>query len=274
MVARLPLAQAALAVLLTCAHPSAAQTTSIIDMFIFDSAPLSLEASIVAVSPDPSYTYHKIATYAIDCPKSSSPANDACRAQSIYPAEVWHTDGPWWGGRTTARLDDSTTVWECNLATGGLGAAIAGPSCIKNITDAAGATRVETTSINDCYIFAHSVPLVITAGAEKMPYYYYSYGKGGVSSLHSDHSSVLTSLNCAATSRTAWTNAPATTTSGGGAGATGATTGPTATTSQASDTATGSSSPSPTATGGSSGAITEISWLVAMGAAVMCLVIQ
>ncbi|KFX91337.1 hypothetical protein V490_05968, partial [Pseudogymnoascus sp. VKM F-3557] len=201
-------------------------------------------------------------------------ANDACRAQSIYPAEVWHTDYSMFGGTTTALLDDSTTVWACNLGTGYRSGEIAGPSCVKNITDSKGATRVETTSFNDCYKYAHSVPLVITAGAEKMPDHYYDYAKGGVSSLHSLYSSVLTSLNCAATSRTAWTSTPATTTGGGGAGATGATTGPTATTSQASDTATGSASPSPTATGGSSGAITEISWLVAMGAAVMCLVIQ
>ncbi|KFY08339.1 hypothetical protein V492_06331 [Pseudogymnoascus sp. VKM F-4246] len=271
--ARVPFAQAALAVLLACAQ-SSAQTTSIMDMFILDNAPLSLEASIVAVTTKSMDTYHRIATYSIDCPKPSSPANDACRALSIYPAEVWHTDGWMWGGTTTARLDDSTTVWECDLSTRRLGAEIAGPSCIKSITAAEGATRVETTSVNDCYIFAHSVPLVITAGAEKLPSHYYDYGKGGVSSLHSLHSSRLTSLNCAATSRTAWTNAPATTTTGGGSGATGGTTRATATTSQASDTAAGGSSPSPTTTGESSGAVREVSWPMAIGAVVMCLVIS
>ncbi|OBT76100.1 hypothetical protein VF21_04847 [Pseudogymnoascus sp. 05NY08] len=278
VVARIPFAQAALVVLLASAGPSAAQT-SIMPMFILDSTPLSLDASIVAVHPKPTYTYHSIVTYSVDCPKSASPDNDACRAQSIYPAEVWHTDGSMWGGTTTARADDSTTDWVCNLASGALRSPTSGPFCVKNITAAGGATRVETTYLDKCYAMAHTVPLLVTAGADKLPSYYYDfYSTYDVSELHSLFNYQLSSIGCTVSSTTAVTSTASTTTTNGGAAVTGGTvptTGATATQGQVSDTAAGSSSPSPTATGESSGTGTfgEMSWLMAVGAVVMSLII-
>lgn len=273
MVARIPFAQAALVVLLACARPSA-QTTSVMPMFILDSAPLSLDASIVAVSPVPTETYHSIATYSVDCPQPATPDNNACRAQSIYPAEVWHTQGSVWGGTTTARADDSTTAWMCDLGVGISGSTTAGPFCVKSITAAGAAARVETTWLNSCYIVAHTVPLLVTAGAEKLPgAYYVTYG---VSQLHSAYSSRLSSMGCAVSSTTAMTSTASTTTINGGASATGGTiltTRATATQGQVSDTAAGSSSPSSTAKSESSGTFREMSWLIVVGAVVMCLII-
>lgn len=39
----------------------------------------------------------------------------------------------------------------------------------EGITAARAATRVEKTWRNSCYIIAHSVPVLVTAGAEKLP---------------------------------------------------------------------------------------------------------
>ena len=274
-------AQAALAVLLVCGRTSG-QTTSVMPMFILDSAPLSLDASIVAVSPVPTETKKSVVTYSVDCPQPATPDNDACRAQSIYPAEVWHTQGSVWGGTTTARADDSTTAWMCDLGVGISGGTTAGPFCVKSITAAGAAARVETTWLNSCYIVAHSVPLLVTAGAEKLPgAYYMTYG---VSQLHSAYSSQLSSMGCAVSSTMAMTNTASTTTIRGGASATGGTIlttsatasdseSQTATQSQVLDTSAGSSSPSSTAKSESSGTFREMSWLIAVGAVVMCLVI-
>ncbi|KFZ20595.1 hypothetical protein V501_00023 [Pseudogymnoascus sp. VKM F-4519 (FW-2642)] len=244
-------------------------------MFILDSAPISLEAAIISVSPVPTWTYQSIVTYSVDCPQSASPDNDACRALSIYPAEVWHTQGSMWGGTTTARADDSTTTWTCNLGSGVSEVSkTRGPSCVKSINGAGGTTRVETTWLGPCYVSAHSVPMLVTAGAEKLPpQYYVTYA---VSEWKSITSSVLSSMGCAVSSTTAMTSAASTTTSNGGASETGGTiptTGATATQGQASDTAAGSASPSPTATGESSGTVREMSLLIAVGAVAMCLII-
>ncbi|KFY16824.1 hypothetical protein V492_01064 [Pseudogymnoascus sp. VKM F-4246] len=243
MVARIPFAQTALAVLLTWAQPSV-QKTFVTPMFILDSAPLSLDASVVAMTPMPTLTYQSIVTYSVDCPQSATPDNDACRALSIYPAEVWYTQGSLWGGTTTARADDTTTVWMCDLGSSVGGGTTGGPFCVKSIAAAGAAARVETTFLNSCYIQAHSVPLVVTAGAEKLPHPYYT--TYGVSQLHSYDSSRLSSMGCMVSSTMAMTSTALTTPTRDGASATGGTIQPTATQSQVSDTAAGSSSPSAT----------------------------
>ncbi|OBT57859.1 hypothetical protein VE04_02195 [Pseudogymnoascus sp. 24MN13] len=268
MVAPIPFAQAALVVLLACARTSAQTTSAVMPMFFLDSAPLSLEAAIISVGPVATWTYQTIVTYSVDCPKSASPDNDACRAKSIYPAEVWHTQGSMWGGTTTALADDGTTTW---LVTSRLGSR---EGMGQSINAAGGATRVETTWIDSCYISAHSVPMLVTAGAEKLPEQYHMMP--GVSEWNSIISSELSSMGCAVSSTTAMTSAASTTSSNGGASETGGTiptTGATATQGQASDTAAGSASPSSTATGESSGTFREMSLLIAVGAVAICLII-
>lgn len=178
------------------------------------------------------------------------------------------------GWTTTARADDSTTAWMCNLAVGISGGTTAGPFCVKSITAAGAASRVETTWLNSCYIKVHSVPLLVTAGAEKLPGAYYA--TYGVSQLHSAYKSQLSSMGCAVSSTTAMTSTASTTTTTGGASATGGTiltTRATATRGQVSDTAARSSSPSSTAKSEPSGTFREMSWLIAVGAVVMCLAI-
>jgi hypothetical protein len=213
-------------------------------------------------------------TFSLDCPTATNTDNDACRAQSIYPAEVWHTQGSVWGGTTTARLDDSTTAWYCNLGScGGPGCntVTGGPHCIKSITAKGRGTTVETTQLDSCYIRGHTVPLLVTGGADKLNSEWYK--TQDVEQIHSIYSSLLSSLGCPALT---------TTTSSAGASVIGSTisSGATPTQSQASSTSaqshvlgSGSSStvPSPasSAKSGSSCSFREIPGLSVFGAIVL-----
>lgn len=136
------------------------QRPPIFPVFILDSHPVSLEASLVAVAPIPTQTYQSIVTLRVDCPRSVSPENDACRALGVYPAEVYHTQGSVYGGTVTAAGAGltTTTTWYCAL--GGSGG---GPTpdlkgtCVRTIVGGAAAaapptTRLETTVINSCYV--------------------------------------------------------------------------------------------------------------------------
>lgn len=149
-----------------------------------------------------------------------------------------------------------------------------GPSCVKSINAAGGTTRVETTWLESCYISAHSVPMLVTAGVERLPAeYYVTYA---VSEWQSITSSLLSSMGCPVSSTTAMTTTASTAASNGGASETGGTiptTGATATQDQVSDTAAGTAGPSPTATGESSGTVREMSLLIAVGAIAICLTI-
>lgn len=93
-----------------------AQSTGLVNFFLLDSEPRSLEASAIAVNtvgtPPNSYV---VTTLKVACPTAASPDNDACRAAGIYPVQVYHTRGSVYGGTTTNSVDDSTTTWVCSL---------------------------------------------------------------------------------------------------------------------------------------------------------------
>ncbi|KAI1385847.1 uncharacterized protein F4822DRAFT_356012 [Hypoxylon trugodes] len=132
--------------------------------------PASLEASVIEKR---SYSQGSesgfVVTYQVNCPATSSPENDACRELSIYPAEVYHTQGSVFGGTWTADSKDATT-WRCELGDCSTCTASRAETadCSLTIRDASSSTRTETTKIESCYLAQHSVPLVLTAGAEKL----------------------------------------------------------------------------------------------------------
>ncbi|KAK3942544.1 hypothetical protein QBC46DRAFT_379838 [Diplogelasinospora grovesii] len=180
------------------AHIAHAQTAPpVYPMFILDSAPASLDAALVEIrnAGDTIDTERQVSTYSIDCPTPSSPANDACRAESRYPAEVWHIQGSVWGGTTTARADDSTTAWICDLGT--CGRSDCGPHCNKTVTSAA-STRVEKTMLDSCYIAEHTVPLIVTSGADKTDWSF-TFDASQWASIESDE---LLTLGCPTASST------------------------------------------------------------------------
>jgi hypothetical protein len=92
-----------------------AQTTPIYAMFILDCRPASLNGGLVTVIQVLTKPDDVFMTFSIDCPTAINTDNNACRGQSIYPAEVWHTQGSVWGGTITSRLYDSITAWYCGL---------------------------------------------------------------------------------------------------------------------------------------------------------------
>ena len=281
----------AVLVLILAGMPTSAQPTSLQDMFILDSAPRSLEANLVTVVPDPTYMSDRVATYIADCPKPASPENDACRAESIYPAQLWHTQGSMWGGTATARRDGSTTTWACNLAE---------LTCVKTVNAAGATERVETTTIDECYSIAHRIPMVVTAGVEKLPKEYFVSME--VSELLAYRHSELTKASCPVTSTPASAQATASSSAVGSQGSTtgGAqpATGPSITGSQASSTASsgqasaaestgsrtsapatrstasttsaaGASSSSGSVSGGAASGPLKVSWLPALAIMVM-----
>ena len=229
-----------LAVLLGALVASGAVSSqSLFPVFILDSAPRSLDGSIVAANPDPAETGHTVVTLAVDCPKTASPDNDACRAQGIYPAEVYHTQGSVYGGTVTASADDSTTTWSCAL--GGCGGCAGGApdlngNCVKTVV-AGGSTRVESTSLDGCYVMGHSVPVAVTAGAEKLNSAYFD--KRSPESILDAYASALESMGCpSSTSVTA--------TAGVGGSTSAPSTGASATKAGPSKTSSSSTGPSPT----------------------------
>ncbi|KAB5585952.1 hypothetical protein GE09DRAFT_1072695 [Coniochaeta sp. 2T2.1] len=187
-----------------------AQETGLLTFFVPDSEPKSLEVSIIAVNtavnPIATYESDPVTILLLDCPKAETPANDACRAAGIYPAQAYHTQGSVWGGTTTFAADNSTTTWRCELGspwtTGGTSTRSGdGARCSKTIV-ASGATRTESSAFDPCYRVAHQLPIVVTAGGEKLgkdPYLTIN-----ATELDSIYSNMATSMDCPSTTETVW----------------------------------------------------------------------
>lgn len=131
-------------------------------MFNFAGAhPASLEASVVAASEwvRSGAETIPVATWRLDCAREKNPGNDACRAASIYPAELTHTRGSIFGGSVTG------TRWRCEL--GGC----AGCRDAIDVSAACAYTHggtTATTTLDLCEVLARSVVAVNTAGEEKL----------------------------------------------------------------------------------------------------------
>lgn len=153
-------------------------TTSVTAIFQLpgDYIPSSLEASVVSsydittsgLSPTGVWSYRA------DCAKESSPENNACRALRLYPADFYHTQGSVWGGTMTNARLDHTTSWECSLGgvATGTGNNARDATCHSTVVSG---TRILTNATehktNACELIHASIPLVITAGVEKLEAY-------------------------------------------------------------------------------------------------------
>lgn len=140
-------------------------------------AQASLEGSVVT-----SYTTVDrvgetfVITYSVACPSAISPENDACRDLNIYPAEVYHTQGSVWGGILTNRAEEHTTAWICSLGDCGNCPGGGEVRCRETIT-AGGSTVTTSRNVTGiCHVLEGSVPLVITAGVEKLQPYHTQMG--------------------------------------------------------------------------------------------------
>ncbi len=207
--------------------PAAGQAPGILTFFLPDSEPISLDASIIAVTNTAGIRSTPVTAMEIACPTAASPENDACRAAGIYPAQVYHTQGSVWGGTTTYAADDSTTTWRCELGSGGrvgtgdgqfetkTGSGV----CAKTIVSG-GATRTESVTYDGCYVIAHRLPLVVTGGADKINAAHYL--TVDADAQNTQYSSELAEAKCPASQTIIWAGANAPTTEPGGS--TGATT--------------------------------------------------
>ncbi|KAK4170156.1 hypothetical protein QBC43DRAFT_348597 [Cladorrhinum sp. PSN259] len=117
-------------------------------------------------------------TLQIDCPTGPSPENDACRSASIYPALVTQRilnqgAGAEWRGVTSYLVgDDSTTTWTCwqgmtlkpEVAANEM---VPYAQCVSTIVKSEGSSiKYTTQSYDECYLYGHMLPLVVTAGQE------------------------------------------------------------------------------------------------------------
>jgi hypothetical protein len=180
------------------------QSTGLFTLFLPDSQPLSLEASVVTVN---SAGTKPVTTVVVDCPTAASPDNDACRSADIYPAQVYHTQGSVWGGTTTYSADDSTTTWVCTLQ--GSPPDSGSAECTKTIVGG-GSTRTETEEYGACYVGAHQRPIVITAGVDKIQDAHYA--TMDASELVSMGDSRRAEAGCPASETTMWAGTAASTT--------------------------------------------------------------
>ncbi|KAL2193274.1 hypothetical protein P885DRAFT_45768 [Corynascus similis CBS 632.67] len=174
-----------------------AQSTGLVTLFLPDSEPLYLDASVVGVSTagtDP------VTTLRVACPTGSSPGNKACRTAGIYPAQVYHTRGSVWGGTTTYSADDSTTTWICTL--GGSHPTLSG-DCTKTII-ASDSTRTETATYGNCYVGAHQRPIEVTAGLEKLDFFITTIDAGELVSIQQ---SLLSKDGCPSSNTIIWEGA-------------------------------------------------------------------
>ena len=194
--------------------------------FIPDSEPLSLDASVISHSATVFHVSDAVrsgttrgvfsnqvsVSLRVDCPSSKSPENDACRAAGIYPANIYHTKPDIWGGTTTYPADNSTTTWRCTVGSDAesRGAELMA-DCSKTI-ESAGNVRIESTIYDNCYAVAHMLPIVMTAGADKIdppPLTELTYDSGAVVTLTagafiSGYSKLLSLGGCPASETTMW----------------------------------------------------------------------
>jgi hypothetical protein len=160
--------------------------------------PASVEASVVGVSrisDDVGTT--TVWAYRVDCPAASSPENDACRARKVYPQDWVHTQGSIFQGTATATLDNSTTTWTCALGGCPGCAGYTGTndaSCTSTVVSG-GSTKIGATVMNSCFLEGNYIPVVLTAGAEKLPDQVTALAPGDI--LKSVDSA-LSSYNCPA----------------------------------------------------------------------------
>lgn len=183
---------------------ASAQSTRVATFFLPDSEPLSLDASIIAVN---TVNDDAVTTLELACPTAPSPENEACRSAGIYPAQAYHTQGSIWGGTTTYAVDDSTTTWKCELGSGSDDPPGVMGRCDKTIVENA-ATRTESASYDECYVIAHQLPIVVTAGVDKInPAHYLTID---ASAVNEGRSSRLAAAECPASQRAMWAGAIAT----------------------------------------------------------------
>ncbi|KAH8882311.1 hypothetical protein GQ53DRAFT_753784 [Thozetella sp. PMI_491] len=247
----------------------AAAQTSILPMFVLDSNaedPFFLGASIVDVhAVSTAHTSQIVMTMSVDCLPGSSPQNDACRARSFYPAEIWHTQGSIFGGTVTARAEDSTTAYVCDL--GSCGKPECGPSCILDIT-AGGSTRTDTITLDSCGLQQRSALLSVTANADKLPTWYYPtdstklisyWNTAGQSGSCARTTSAVASPTTALSTTAPPTNTPASSTQGG---------------SQGQGSGSSSAATPTTSTNGSAAGSTARIWLQSVAAAGLCLAVS
>ncbi|KAI0382551.1 hypothetical protein F5Y04DRAFT_47949 [Hypomontagnella monticulosa] len=226
-------------------------TQSITAVWQFAPVPASLEASIIE-----SKTYSEgannnyVVTYQVDCPAAKSPENDACRDLSLYPQELYHTQGSVFGG-TWTRDSKGATTWRCELGScrkcSGFGAKTA--DCSLTINNSGSEPTTASVSVNSCFLAQQSVPVVITAGVEKLnPDGYKATGE--VADYLSYYAAALSEQGCPERKafQTIWPLETSTTTTSGADSSITPTTGPVA--SQNSPTPTAqSASPTPTSAG-------------------------
>lgn len=164
-------------------------------MLQFGAVPTSLEASVAASTLQTEQGYSRfVVDYTVDCAATASPENDACRSLSIYPAEVYHTQGSVWGGTITARLQEKTTTRKCEFGSYDSDEDSVGGRCSQTIVSDS-STVTETTTLDKCYVYQHSVPLLITAGVDKLDDEGYKATEG-VSELLSYYYDDLMELGC------------------------------------------------------------------------------
>lgn len=197
---------------------------SINTLWLPDSEPASLEAILLSTVLVPSPTDDPVRTetvahYRLSCPTARSPENDACRAASIYPADVYHSAGPVWGGTTTYAVDDSTTTWVCTLGRSGDDTMTWGHSgeCTKTIISAS-STRSESAEYDPCYVEAHHVPIIVTEGANLLPSaHYVEYYQPGVeaSDINAAGQSAMQENGCPTSRTIMFEGAVETSTAGG-----------------------------------------------------------
>lgn len=177
MILHLHLAAATL--IARAAYAQASTSVTAVFQLPGDYIPSSLEASVITsydiTTSGLSPTF--VITYRADCAKESSPQNNACRSLSLYPADFYHTQGSVWGGVMTNGYLKRTTNWECSLGgiATGTGANARDATCHSTIVSE---TKVVTNATehktNACDLIHASVPLVITAGVEKLKQYTWS----------------------------------------------------------------------------------------------------
>lgn len=160
---------------LSSPHPP---PTGLLTFFLPDSAPSSLVASIVQVTyvttVSNSTSGEWVTSLVLDCPPTTKPVKDECRAAGIYPASVYHTRGSVWGGTTTLVADDSTTTWRCELgqrytpSVDGTSRPGSSAYCTKTIEAPGKARETVTANYDQCYLAHQKLPIVVTAGGEKL----------------------------------------------------------------------------------------------------------
>ena len=172
----------------------------VVTLLVYGADPKILDASLVSITATPAQFPTPTTSFSVACPSGGSQEAKQCRAHHDHKLwEIWHQEGSVWGG-TMAKSTGApaTTKWTCTLKDSNRYATGKCDQTVVSMIDGKKTTEISNVELDDCYVNAHQIPIVVTAGTGQYELGEMGFFSNPTKSLMSYHSSVSKSLSCPA----------------------------------------------------------------------------